>query len=244
MRNIKCICGYDGSKFNGWQIQNDFRSVQEEIELALFKIHKEKVSITGSGRTDKGVHAYGQVFNFKTNLTLSCEEWKRALNANMPYDVRIKSVEEVNEDFHSRFSCKCKTYQYLLNMNEFDPIKKDYIYQYGKKLNIEKMNNAAQLFVGEHDFEHFCSNSIEEVKSFIKTIYSFEITEDNGIVIFTVKGSGFLRYQVRMMVGNLIEIGALRKTDEIIVERLDKKEALTSMYNAPSNGLYLVEVNY
>ena len=241
---VKCIVSYDGSKFNGWQIQNDFRSVQEEIQLALFKMHKHEVSITGAGRTDKGVHALGQTFNFASELNLTLYEWKKALNHYLPDDIHIKEVEFVDENFHSRFSSKSKKYVYYLNTNEFDPIKKDYIYQYNRELDIKQMQEDAKLFVGHHDYMNFCANSIEEVKSFEKDIHSFDIKEEDGIISFEVIGSGFLRYQIRMMVGALIAIGSHKQTNSIILERLDKKEANTIMYNAPSVGLYLVEIIY
>lgn len=243
-KNIKCICSYDGSKFNGWQIQPDFRSVQEEIELALFKIHKHQVNITGAGRTDRGVHAKNQCFNFKTELDLEDYEWKRALNHYLPDDIHIVKVEFVEDCFHSRFSAKSKTYAYYLNTSEYNPIEKDYIYQYCKSLDIEKMESAAKLFIGNHDYMNFCSNSIDEVKFFEKEIYKFDIFQKDNLIIFKVSGSGFLRYQVRMMVGSLIAIGANKKTAEIITERLDKKEANTIMYNAPSCGLYLENIEY
>ena len=131
-----------------------------------------------------------------------------------------------------------------MNEGEFDPLKKDYIYQYGHKLDIEKMNKACKLFIGKHNFENFCSNSIDEVKSFEKEIYSFEILRDKNIIQFRVNGSGFLRYQVRMMIGSLIEIGSNKKDESIITSRLDKKGASTICYNAPSEGLYLDEVIY
>ncbi len=244
MSNIKCIVSYNGTNFSGWQVQNDKRSVEGEIELALFKICKEEISIIGSGRTDKGVHSYGQTFNFKSNIEMKEEQWLKALNTNLPYDIRITNVEFVDDNFHSRFSCKGKTYQYILNQGDFDPIYKDIVYQYGKKLDIDKMIHAANMFIGKHDFQYFCSNSIDEVKDFVKEIYSFNIKEENNLIYFSVAGSGFLRYQVRMMVGTLIEIGANRKDETIISERLDKKGATTTSFNAPSNGLYLLKVEY
>jgi len=244
MVNIKATVSYDGSKYNGWQIQNNARSVQEEIQLALFKIHKKEILITGSGRTDKGVHALNQTFNFKSDLVLSEEDWKRAINANLSSYVYIKKIEFVTDDFHSRYCCTGKTYSYYLNEGEYNPIKNDYIYQLNKKLDVKAMQEAANLFVGEHDFKFFCSNNENEVKDFVKTIFSFDIEEKDDVIKFTVKGTGFLRYQVRMMVGNLIEIGLHRKDLNIIKDRLDAKEGTTTCYNAPSCGLYLEEVRY
>ena len=244
MNNIKCVVSYNGTNYSGWQVQTNSNSIQEEIELALFKICKEKIKITGAGRTDSGVHSIGQTFNFKTNINMEPDKWKLALNSLLPLDIRITSSELVDEDFHSRFNAKGKIYRYLLNTNEFDPIHKDLIYQYTQKLDANKMQLASRLFLGKHDFRNFCSNSIEEVKDFTKEIEYFNIKDDNGLISFEVKGSGFLRYQVRMMVGTLIEIGSGKKDESIISSRLDKLEFNTTSYNAPSNGLYLMKVIY
>jgi len=244
MVRVKATVSYDGSKYYGFQIQNNDRSIQEEIQLALFKIHKEETSITGAGRTDKGVHALNQVFNFDTNLNMNEEQWKRALNTNLPADIYIKKIEFVDNEFHSRFRCLEKTYTYKLNVGEYNPLEKDYVYQLNRDVDLGKMNEAAKLFVGKHDFKYFCSNNEQEVKDFTKTIYSFEIIKKDNIVEFIVRGTGFLRYQVRMMVGTLIEIGLGRKDDSIILERLDKKEGTTTSYNAPSCGLYLTDIKY
>ncbi len=244
MTRVKCVVSYDGSNFNGFQIQNEARTVQEEIQLALFKIHQEKVIIAATGRTDRGVHALGQVFHFDTFLTLSEDEWKKALNSNLPNDIHIISAEFVSDSFHSRFDAKGKIYAYYLNAGEYNPLQRQYVYQYNRPLNVEAMNSAAQLFVGTHNYLNFCSNKESEVKDFIKTINSFEVTIKDDIICFRTNGSGFLRYMVRMMVGNLIEIGARRKGVEIITSRLDSKQINTTSYNAPSEGLYLEKVEY
>ena len=241
---IKCTVAYDGSNYYGFQIQPNNPSIQEEIQLALFKIHKEKITIHASGRTDRGVHANNQVFHFDSSLSLTTDQWKKALNSNLPNDIYIKNVEVVSDEFHSRFSVRAKTYIYILNTNDFNPISKDYVYQYNRFLDINKMSCSAKLFVGTHDFRNFCSNSEDEVRDFIKTIESFDISINDGIITFKVTGSGFLRYMVRMMVGTLIEIGSGRKKDDIITSRLDNLINDTISYNAPSEGLYLDKIYY
>lgn len=244
LKRVKCIISYDGSNFNGFQIQKDARSVQEEIQLALFKIHKENINVVGSGRTDKGVHALGQVINFDTFLNLNENEWTKALNSYLPEDIHVMNSTFVDSSFHSRISAKEKTYAYYLNVGEYNPIKRNYVYQYNRYLYLDRMQEACKLFIGHHDFRNFCSNSIEEMESFERDIYSFEITQDKDLICFRVRGNGFMRYMVRMMVGNLIEIGSKRKDKSEISNRLDKKERQVTSFNAPSCGLYLEEVKY
>ncbi|MGI6378342.1 MAG: tRNA pseudouridine(38-40) synthase TruA [Bacilli bacterium] len=244
LRKVKCVISYDGSSFNGFQSQKDVRNIQDEIELALTTIHKEEQRLVASGRTDRGVHAYGQVISFVTKLNLSEKQWCRALNSLLPSDIHVLKVEFVATDFHARLSAKAKTYCYYLNMKEYNPLERNYVYQYNKHLYLEPMIKAAQLFVGKHDFRNFCSNSASEVISFERFIYSFTISEVDGLLLFRVKGSGFLRYMVRMLVGTLIAIGAKKEKEKYILERLDKQENMVTIYNAPSMGLYLEEVEY
>lgn len=244
MKNFKVIISYNGVNFNGYQKQNKLRSVQGEIEKVLCKIHGYEVKSFGAGRTDKGVHALNQVFNFETNNNMNANNFKRAFNSLLPDDIYVKSVEEVNMNFHSRYSSHSKEYHYLVNVGEYNPIQKDYIYQYNKELDINKMIEASKLFLGEHDFKNFCASEEEKVKDYIRTIESIEIENNNDIITFKFKGNGFLRYMVRMIVGILLEIGKGKKNETFIKERLDNKELKRSNYKVSACGLYLVSVNY
>ena len=244
LRRVKCVVSYDGTNFNGFQIQKAARSVQEEIQLALFKIHQEAVHITASGRTDSGVHAYGQVFHFDTSLSLDEKEWTRALNANLPEDIHILSSEFVDSSFHARFNAKEKAYIYHLSTGEYNPLRRNYCYQYGRFLDFKRMEEASKLFIGEHDYRNFCSNGLDEVENFVREVKSIEFSIIDDELVITFKGTGFLRYMVRMMVGTLIAIGAHKETKDYILKRLDNKERLVTTYNAPAMGLYLKEVKY
>lgn len=239
---VKCIVSYDGSHFHGFQVQNDKRTVQGEIQKALKKINEEDIIIHASGRTDAKVHAVHQVFHFDTKKELPEEQWKRAINHFMPNDIYIMSASYVNNEFHSRYSAKKKEYRYYLNTKEYDPFQTNYIYQYGRKLDIGLMREAASLFIGEHNFASFCS--YDQYGNTIRTLYSLDIEEKNGIVIFRLIGNGFRRYMVRHIVGGLIQVGAQRISWEILSEMLESCGEKKCLFKAKPQGLYLQEVYY
>ena len=239
---VKCIVSYDGSKFHGFQVQNKERTVQGEIQKALEKINEEEVIIHASGRTDAKVHGVHQVFHFDTKKQLPEEQWKRAINHFMPNDIYILDAKYVDEDFHSRYTAVKKEYRYLLSMNEYDPFQTNYIYQYGRTLDIELMRDAAKIFLGEHDFASYCC--YDQYGNTIRTLYSFDITEENGIVTFKLIGNGFRRYMVRHLVGGLIQVGAKRVTKEKLLEMLESKGTKKCLFKAKPQGLYLQEVYY
>ncbi|MCI9048905.1 MAG: tRNA pseudouridine(38-40) synthase TruA [Coprobacillus sp.] len=239
---IKCIVSYDGSHFHGFQIQNKQRTVQGEIQKALKKINEEDIVIHASGRTDAKVHAVHQVFHFDTRKKLPEEQWKRAINHFMPNDIYILEAKYVDDEFHSRYSAKKKEYRYYLNMNEYNPFETNYIFQYGRKLDIELMQKASAIFLGEHDFASFCS--YDQYGNTIRTLYSFDIEEKNGVVTFILTGNGFRRYMVRHLVGGLIQVGAKRISREILLEMLESCGKKKCLFKAKPQGLYLQEVYY
>lgn len=244
MKNYKVIISYNGVNFSGYQRQNNLRSVQGEIEKVLKTIHGYDVKSFGSGRTDKGVHALNQVFNFESDLNMDANNFKRAFNSLLPDDIYVKSVKRVKENFHSRYSCVSKEYHYLINVGEYDPLKKDYILQFNRNLDVEKMIQASKLFLGRHDFKNFCASEEEKVKDYIREIEKIDIIKKGSLITFKFVGDGFLRYMVRMIVGILVEIGKGRKEQSFIEDRLDKEELKRSNYKVSSCGLYLVKVNY
>ena len=244
MRNFKVIVSYNGVGFNGYQKQNNLRSVQGEIEKVLKQIHHYEVKSFGAGRTDKGVHALGQVFNFETELNMGAKEYEKAFNSLLPSDIYVKSVEEVDLSFHSRYSSKGKEYHYLINVGEYNVLEKDYVLQFNRELDVDKMIEASRLFLGEHDFKNFCASEEEKVKDYIRVIHSIDIIKENDKIMFIFKGNGFLRYMIRMIVGILVEIGKGRKDEFFIRERLDVDKLNRSNYKVDSCGLYLVKVNY
>jgi len=239
---VKCIVSYDGSQFYGFQVQKKLRTVQGEIQKALKKINEKETIIHASGRTDAKVHALKQVFHFDTEKALPASQWKRAINHFMPNDIYILDAQYVDDDFHSRYSAKKKEYHYLLNQNEYNPFQTDYIYQYGRKLDIELMKEAAKIFLVEHNFASYCC--YDQYGNTIRTLYKLDITEENGIVTFTLVGNGFRRYMVRHIVGGLIQVGAKRIPKERLLEMLESCGEKKCLFKAKPQGLYLSEVYY
>lgn len=245
MRNIKLTIEYDGKDFNGWQKQPDKLNIQGTIEKAIEQITGEAVDLNASGRTDRGVHALGQVANFKTNSNLPIEKFPIALNSNLKKSIRIKNAEEVEEDFHSRLSCKRKTYRYVINNSQYGTaIYRNLETHIPMKLDIEKMQEAVKYFVGEHDFKAFKASGTSS-KSSVRTIYDAKVIQmpDDKIWI-ELTGSGFLYNMVRIISGTLVEVGMGKiepKEIENII-KLQKRE--NAGKTLPPQGLYLVNVEY
>ena len=241
---FKVTISYDGSSFNGFQKQVNLRSVEEEINTILTKMHKHEVKIVGAGRTDKDVHALNQVFHFDSDLNITCEGVKKGLNALLPQDIYVNKVEKVDEDFHARFSATSKVYRYKINVGEYNPLEVKYVYQLNRNLNLEKMISASKLFLGEHDFYNFCGYQEDKIKNYVRNIYNIEIKKEEDYVVIDIKGNGFIRYMVRMIVAILIEIGLNKKDESFIKERLDSIEKKRSNYKVSGAGLYLVNIDY
>jgi tRNA pseudouridine38-40 synthase len=241
---IKAIISYDGSNFDGYQVQPNKRTVQGELQRVLAIINNCDIKVAASGRTDAKVHALNQVIHFDSIKEIELRKYRFALNNYLPKDIYIKTLTVVDESFHARFLVKKKHYRYLLNMGEYNTFRVNYEYQYGKKLDVDLMKKATLLFLGEHDFHNFTSTKEEETKDYIRSIETFSIMQKDDILIFDVIGDGFLRYMVRMMVGTLIKIGENMKDEREIVSRLDNINNVPCPFKAPGEGLYLVEVYY
>lgn len=238
---------YDGSKYKGYQKQPKQRTIQGELEKALKTLNNnEKVEVCASGRTDAGVHALNQKAHFDLNISITEEKLKAGLNSLLPKDIYVKTVEEVSSDFHARFMVKAKEYIYQINMGEYNPIEKDYIFQYNKKLDVVEMQRALKYLEGTHDFKSF-SKADEEKENFTRTIVQANLIRNlknvNKVTI-SFLGTGFLRYQVRNMVGLLIEIGEGKRKSEDIIEILEAKDRRASGITAAPEGLYLKDVFY
>lgn len=245
MRNIKLTIEYDGKDFNGWQKQPDKLNIQGTIEKAIEQITGETVDLNASGRTDRGVHALGQVANFKTNSNLPIEKFPIALNSNLKKSIRIKQAEEVEENFHSRLSCKRKTYRYVINNSQYGTaIYRNLETHIPMKLDIEKMQEAVKYFVGEHDFKAFKASGTSS-KSSVRTIYDAKVIQMHDDKIWIeLTGSGFLYNMVRIISGTLVEVGMGKiepKEIENII-KLQKRE--NAGKTLPPQGLYLVNVEY
>ena len=235
---------YDGTNYNGYQKQDGLKTIQEELEKALTFINGGvDTSIVSSGRTDKGVHALCQKAHVDINVKITPYKLKRAMNANLPCDIHVLKTEIVNNEFHARYMVQEKEYKYYLNMGEYNPIMRNYCYQYGKKLDIKKMQDAIKYFLGTHSFKSFTpAKDIRE--NYIRTINYADISVNNDIVCFTFRGNGFIKYQVRNMVGYLIRVDEGKKNGEDIPTILEKEDRRMASITAHSEGLYLTDVKY
>lgn len=244
MYRYKCIISYDGYDYMGFQIQNDLKTIELELMTAIKKMIGIDVKIYPSGRTDRYVHAINQVIHFDLEKYLSPKGLKRGINTYLPDDIYIKSVELVDLDFHSRFSAKAKEYRYYINRLEYNPLNKRYIANIFYKLDIDKMNEAIKLFIGTHDFKGFASSQIDERKDTVKTIYEAKMNVYDDKLEFIFIGTGFLKYQVRKMMGALIDIGRGHLDKEVINKIFETKDSKYSHRVAPGEGLYLYNVYY
>lgn len=244
MRNIKLIIEYDGSKYYGWQKQPNIITVQEDIEVAINRAINEDVAIFCSGRTDKGVHARGQVANFYTNSTIPGNKFRDALNCALPDDISIRLSEEVDESFHSRYSAIGKEYRYVIYNNKVrSPIHRNYSYHVPFNLDITLMKEAAKIFVGTHDFRAFMSSG-SAVKNTVRTIHNISLEKYGDMIELKVSGNGFLYNMVRIMTGTLIEIGNEKKDCNDICDIIESKDRIKAGHTAPAQGLYLEKVLY
>lgn len=242
MKNIKLTIEYIGTQYAGWQRQEGARTIQGEIERALTCITGENIEIHGSGRTDAGVHALGQVASFNTSSKIPGDKIKYALNQHLPEDIRILKSEEVAEDFHARFSAKAKTYVYRIQTgNVRRPFEQGRAYYVRSQLNISKMESESRKLIGEHDFSAFKSEG-SSAKTFVRKIHDLRIDWRDDIVEISVSGNGFLYNMVRIIVGTLIEIGKGKNYD--ISEVLKSKDRALAGPTAPAHGLYLKSLDY
>ena len=245
MRNFKIVIQYEGTKYQGWQRQESTgNTIQGKFEAILSKMTGSKVQIDGSGRTDAGVHAYGQVANFKINTHMSAQEILEYINRYLPEDIGVIEIREMPERFHSRLNAVGKTYRYRIWNSDLPCVfDRRYVYEFPQKLDIEAMRRAAAYCIGRHDFKAFTSNK-KSKKSTVRTIESIEIQQNGPEIVITYKGDGFLYHMVRILTGTLIEVGqGTRRVEEM--ERLiasGTREMAGAL--APAKGLALMEVRY
>ena len=245
MRNIKLVIEYDGKDFNGWQKQPTKLNIQGEIEKVIKQITGEDVDLTASGRTDAGVHALGQVANFKTNSNIPIEKIPIALNSNLKKSIVIKSAEEVEERFHSRLNCKRKTYRYIINNSKYGTaIYRNLETHIPMKLDIQKMQQAVKYFEGEHDFKAFKASGTSS-KSSVRTIYKAEVIDvGNERIYIELTGNGFLYNMVRIIAGTLVEVGMGKIEPQEIKTIIESQKRENAGKTLPPQGLYLVNVEY
>lgn len=235
---------YDGTNFSGFQYQPGKRTIEEELNKVLTKINNNhKTPIVATGRTDAKVHALSQYAHVNLDVNITEYKLKRAMNSYLDDDIHVLEVKKVDDSFHARYNVLSKTYKYYINLGEYNPTRRNYELQYNHTLNIEKMKEAIKIFLGEHDYRAFVTQN-KEKDNCIRTITKAEIEEKNNILIITFTGNGFLRYQVRNMVGILIRIGENKLTKEQLSEILLSCDRTKSGKTAPACGLYLEKVDF
>lgn len=235
---------YDGTSYSGFQTQPNLDTIQERLESALQIINNgKKTNIVATGRTDKGVHALCQYAHADIDVDINEYKLKRAMNSNLPDDIYVIETKIVNDDFHARYNVKSKEYKYYINIGEYNPLERNYVFQYNYTLNAEKMNEAIKVFLGTHDFRAFVTES-KEKENCVRTITEAKVEQNNNKLVITFKGDGFLRYQVRNMVGILIRVGENKISTEDVEKILESKDRTTTGKTAPPEGLYLTEVTY
>lgn len=244
MTNIKLTIEYDGTNYVGWQRQSNGDSIQGEIEKAINKVTGEKVNLIGSGRTDKGVHAKGQVANFITKSTIPADRFKFVLNNNLPRDIAIVDSIKVAEEFHSRYDALGKKYKYLIYASPITrPLYRNFVYHVTHPLDYEEMDKAINFFKGTHDFTSFMMSN-NNTKTTIRTINQFSLDRNGYLIIFSMVGDGFLYNMVRIIVGTLVDIGRGKLKSSSIPYIISSKNRKLAGHTAPPQGLYLEKVYY
>ena len=242
---IKGIVSYKGNNYHGWQKQVGDNSIEEEIEKVLSKVLDEPINIYASGRTDAGVHAYGQVFHFDTHKeSVDLSRLTYSLNMMLNEDIKIISLEKVDDNFHARYSAKAKIYEYKILLRSKDPFNYETHYLCPYPIDIYLLKESLKKFIGVHDFRNLSSKE-EDEDDFVREIYSIDINHNNDEINIIFKGNGFMRYMIRFIVGVSLAISQ-NKEDISYIDMIlneDNPRNITS-YKAPAEGLYLVEVEY
>jgi tRNA pseudouridine38-40 synthase len=245
MNNYRLLIQYDGGRYKGWQrLGNSENTIQGKIENVLSEMVGKRIEIIGCSRTDAGVHAIAQIANFKISENLTESEIKDYLNKYLPQDLSIKEVKLVPDGFHARFNAKDKIYLYKIWNEEYtNPFMRKYSMHVNKKLNIARMKDASQYFIGEHDFTAF-TNAKSKTKSMVREIYSIDIEENAGLIQIRVRGNGFLHNMVRRIVGTLREVGLGEEGAENIPRIMNSKERNQVGLIADACGLYLEKIEF
>ena len=243
LKNYKITISYDGTSLHGWQIQKNSRTVQGDIENALEKIFNQKINLIGAGRTDSGVHALGQVANFKVSTSMTPDELKNALNGNLGRDIFIISCDEVNLDFHSRFSAVKREYIYKIQTN-FTPISRNFSWSLDSNfIDINILNECSKLVIGEHDFSQLSKKNVE-IENKNCHIYSSKWIVNDSSLNYMVSANRFLHHMVRYLVGVMIEVSKKNLLSIDDFESMLNANKRKFIFKAPSKGLYLNRVLY
>lgn len=244
MNNYKLTIQYDGTNYCGWQIQENAITVQEVLKTKIEKILNTSIILNGSGRTDTGVHAFGQVANFKSEKEINLSKFIYSLNSVLPVDIAIKSIEEVNINFHSRFDAKQRSYLYFINNS-----KNPFYYKYShclnniNKIDINKLNKISEYFIGQKDFTSF-SKKNTEVLNKICTIYDIHFSIKNNFIIFYISANRFLHGMVRTILGTILELNKFEYSHNLLEDVFEKRNRESAGMSVPSKGLFLFKVKY
>ena len=245
MRNLLLTICYDGTQYHGWQIQQNSLAVQQVFQTALQKVLGDVPDLKGCSRTDSGVHAYAYCISLKTEHSIPCDRLLGALNHFLPTDIVVLNCKEVAPDFHARYSCRGKEYVYKIWNNPIrSPFLQGYALHYWYRLDLEKLNEAAQYFVGSHDFTSFCTLDSRERGDMTRTVTKAELKKEGDLIIFTVAADGFLYNMVRIMVGTLLHVAQGKFEPQDIPNIIEAKNRKAAGPTAPPYGLYLNQVFY
>ena len=243
MRLLSCV-SYKGTNYQGWQKQKDAPTVQGTIESVLSRILNQEINIYASGRTDAGVHAIHQYFHFDLDKDVDVGKLMYSTNCLLPKDIRINSLKQVEDDFHSRFSAKKKEYKYILNLKGDNPFNYELEAEIFLDIDDNLLKKSLELFIGKHNFQDFTSKELDD-DGFVREIYSASFVREGDKLIISFVGNGFMRYQIRDMIGTAIAVASGRESLEFIKQHLkENKEREIVSYKAPAEGLYLQEVYY
>ena len=244
MRNIRMTIAYDGTDFHGWQRQKNALTVQEVLEDTLETLTKVPTPVVGAGRTDAGVHALRYTCNFRTDCAIPAEKVPFALNALLPDGISVLDAQEVDFDFHSRFSAIGKHYRYrVLNTRYPDPFERNHAFFYPQELDLEKMRTAAKDLLGTHDFSAFCAAGAT-TKTSVRTVYRADLTREGDIITLDIYGNGFLYNMVRIIMGTLIYVGNGKLPVHCIPDLIAEQKRKESGITVPPQGLYFMEAYY
>lgn len=245
MKNFKLTIEYDGSAYHGWQRQSTEPTIQGEIEKALMTMTGKNVTLTGSGRTDAGVHAHGQAANFICDTTLTPEVFQRGLNSLLPADIVVAACTTVPETFNARHDARSKTYHYrILNRRRPAAIGRQYAWHVYRPLDLEAMHLACRHIIGRHDFKAFEGAGSPRAHTTRRVIHADLVEKDEGNLIFEIEGNGFLKFMVRNIVGTLVDVGLAKITADDFKRILLSKDRKLAGVTAPAHGLFLMQVTY
>ncbi len=241
--NYKLYISYDGTNFSGWQIQPNVRTIQQDLQNAIREIYKDNtINLYGSGRTDSGVHAYGQIANFSINTAMSVDQIIKAINSKINRDIYVYKCEIVDDNFNSRFSAVKREYIYRISMN-YEPFSRNYSWFVSYNLDIDKLHDCANYIRGDHDFKLFCKSlSLKEKNNCIITDSSWTMKGD--CLVYKISANRFLHHMVRMLVGTMVEVAKGSLSIDIFCKMVRAEDLKSHIITSPSNGLYLNKVNY